>query len=105
MEIEYPYAPMSETDARARLDLLGRYLTNRHGIAVTWLDDTRAKFNGKYLLVKIEGELAMGNGKAVFKGVDPGWPLRKKAEDYIRGKLAAYLDPKTPVSALPTEKT
>ncbi len=104
MELEYPYAPMSEADAKARLILLGKYLTNRHGIAVTWLDETRAKFSGKYLVVKIEGELSMGDGKASFKGQDPGWPLRNKAMDYIRGKLAAYLDPKTPIADLPTQK-
>jgi hypothetical protein len=100
MELEYPYAPMSETDAKARLEILGQYLTNRHGIAVTWLDQQRAKFSGKYLLVKIEGELSMGDGKAAFKGQDPGWPLRTKAINYIRDKLAAYLDPKTPVASL-----
>lgn len=104
MEIEYPYVPLSEDEARVRLETLGKYLTNRHGIAVTWLDPSRAKFNGKYLVVKIEGELSMGNGKATFKGHDPGWPWRKKAEDYIRGKLAHYLDPKVPAASLPTEK-
>nr|HEX4314276.1 polyhydroxyalkanoic acid system family protein [Kofleriaceae bacterium] len=104
MEIEYPYAPLSEDEARGRLETLGKYLTNRHGIAVTWLDPSRAKFSGKYLVVKIEGELSMGNGKARFKGQDPGFLWRKRAEDYIREKLAYYLDPKNPLASLPTKK-
>ena len=48
MEIDFPYS-LSEVDARARLELLGQYLVNRHGIKVTWLDDSKARFHGKYL--------------------------------------------------------
>ena len=101
MEIDFPYA-VSEADARARLEILGQYLVNRHGIKVTWVDATRARFSGKYLLVKIEGDLSMGNGRAQFKGEDPGFLLRGRAKEYIHNKLAAYLDPKTAVSDLPT---
>ena len=46
MEIDFPYA-LSEDDARSRLELLGKYLANRHGIQVTWLDGGRAKFHGR----------------------------------------------------------
>lgn len=101
MEIDFPYV-LSDTDARSRLELLGRYLETKHGIRVTWSDDTRAKFSGKYLMVKIEGELSLGNGHALFKGEDPGFLLRSKAKDYIQGKLAKYLDPKVSASDLPT---
>lgn len=103
MEISFPYT-MPDTEAKERLDLLGKYLTNRHGINVSWVDDKKAKFSGKYLVVKIEGELTLGAGKAAFKGQDPGWPWRKKAEDYIRGKIAHYLDPKIATKDLPTQK-
>jgi hypothetical protein len=101
MEIDFPYA-LSDQDARSRLELLGTYLTNRHGIRVTWLDPARARFSGKYLVVKIDGELTLGNGHAQFKGEDPGFLWRNKAKDYIKGKLAAYLDPQNEVSRLPT---
>jgi len=100
MEIDYQYA-LSDQEAKARLDVLGSYLQNKHGIKVTWLDDNRAKFSGRYLMVKIEGELAVGNSRAVFKGEDPGFLLRSRAKDYIHGKLADYLNPKTALADLP----
>ena len=101
MEIDFPYT-LSDTDARARLELLGQYLANRHGIKVTWVDNGRAKFNGKYLVVKIDGELTLGNAIARFRGEDPGFLWRNRAKDYIQGKLAKYLDPKAEPAQLPT---
>jgi len=100
MEIDFPYS-LSDQDARARLEILGEYLANRHGIKVTWIDATRAQFNGKYLVVKIDGELTLGNGHARFKGEDPGFLWRNRAKDYIQGKLAKYLDPSTEAAQLP----
>ena len=100
MEIDFQYV-LSDQDARSRLEILGQYLSNKHGIKVTWVDDNRARFSGKYLLVKIEGELSLGNSRAKFKGEDPGFLWRARAKDYIQGKLAKYLDPKTPIGDLP----
>ena len=100
MEIDYRHS-LPDDDARARLQALGEYLTNRHGIKVSWLDANRAKFSGKYLVVKIEGELSMTPGIARFRGEDPGFLWRRKASDYIEGKLAKYLDPKIPIAELP----
>ena len=102
MEIDFPYS-LSDPDARARLEILGTYLANRHGIKVTWLDDGRARFSGKYLVVKIDGELTLGSGHAQFKGEDPGFLWRNRAKDYIQGKLAKYLDPTANPAQLPTE--
>ena len=101
MEIDFPYV-LSDQDALSRLQILGTYLANRHGIKVTWVDDTRAKFNGKYLVVKIDGELSLGSGHARFKGEDPGFLWRNRAKDYIQGKLAKYLDPAATLAQLPT---
>ena len=64
---------------------------------------TRAKFTGKYLVVKIDGELSLGGGRARFKGEDPGFLWRNRAKDYIQGKLEKYLDPKATPADLPTE--
>ncbi len=99
MEIDFQYV-LSDTEAKTRLELLGQYLMNRHGIKVTWVDESRARFSGKYLLVKIEGELSLGNSHAQFKGEDPGFLLRARAKDYIQSKLAKYLDPKNAVADL-----
>ena len=101
MEIDFQYA-LSDTDARSRLEILGQYLSNRHGIKVTWVDGKTAKFTGKYLVVKIDGELVVSNGRAQFKGEDPGFLWRSRAKDYIAGKLAKYLDPTTELAQLPT---
>lgn len=101
MEIDFRYA-LSDQDARSRLEILGQYLANKHGIQVTWVDPTRARFAGKYLVVKIDGELTLGNGHAQFRGEDPGFLWRNRAKDYIQGKLAKYLDPKAEPSQLPT---
>lgn len=101
MEIDYPYS-LSDTDARSRLEILGKYLHNKHGIAVTWVEPTRAKFSGKYLVVKIDGELTVANGRARFKGEDPGFLWRSRAKDYIQSKLEKFLDPKLDASQLPT---
>ena len=102
MEIDFQYA-LSDQDAKSRLEVLGKYLENKHGIRVTWQDEKKAKFSGKYLMVKIEGELAVGNSRAIFKGEDPGFLLRARAKDYIQSKLAKYLDPKTAIGDLPIE--
>jgi hypothetical protein len=102
MEIDFQYA-LSDQDAKSRLEVLGKYLENKHGIKVTWQDEKKAKFSGRYLMVKIEGELAVGNSRATFKGEDPGFLLRARAKDYIQGKLAKYLDPKTALGDLPSE--
>jgi hypothetical protein len=101
MEIDFPYS-LSDQDAYSRLQILGTYLANRHGIKVTWVDANKARFNGKYLVVKIDGELTLGSGHARFRGEDPGFLWRNRAKDYIQNKLAAYLDPKTELAALPT---
>jgi len=100
MEIDYRH-DLPEADAKARLEALGEYLTNRHGIAVKWLDADRATFNGKYMVVRIDGEMTMEPGIVHFRGKDPGFLWRKRASEYIEGKLRAYLDPQTPLNALP----
>lgn len=103
MEIDYKHG-LPEEDARARVRALGDYLHNRHGIDVKWLDDTRAAFHGKYMVVKIDGEMTMAPGVVRFRGKDPGFLWRKRAVEYIEGKLRVYLDPKTPVDELPRGK-
>lgn len=94
---------LSLEDARARLQVLGEYLKNRHGIAVTWNGD-KAAVAGKYMVVSIEAEMALGPGVVHVQGKDPGMLWRNKAKSYLQDKLAAYLDPSTPLEALPRNK-
>ena len=100
MEIDYKH-DLSEDDARQRLVALAEYLDTRHGIRVSWPAPNRARFSGRYLVVKIEGELTMDEKTVRFRGEDPGFLWRKKATDYIHGKLSKYLDPRTPLASLP----
>ncbi len=103
MEIDYKHG-LPDADARARLEVLGEYLHNRHGIRVTWSSDTVARFQGKYMVVKIDGEMRLESGTVRFRGEDPGFLWRKKATEYIQGKLKSYLDPKTTLADLPRGK-
>lgn len=100
MNIEYKHG-LGKAEAKARLEALGEYLSNRHGIRVSWSSDERATFTGKYMVVSIEGELSLTDEKVSFTGKDPGMLWRKKATSYIRDKLESYLDPKTPLDSLP----
>ena len=102
MKFDYPHR-LEKEDARARLHKLGEYLKNRHGIQVSWAGD-KGSFRGKYLVVHIEGELVLGDGVVHMNGKDPGMLWRRKAMDYLKEKLATYLDPSCPVENLPTTK-
>ena len=99
MEIDYKHG-LSDEDAKARLDALGEYLGNKHGIKVQWVNPTTAKFTGKYMVVKIDGQLTMAPGVVKFRGEDPGFLWRKRAVEYIEGKISKYLDPKTALADL-----
>jgi hypothetical protein len=100
MRVEYPFGALPRDDARARLTALGEYLANKHGVTVTWSGDA-ATVRGKYLVVVIDGSLALEGTKAVFEGKDPGFLWRGKAKDYLTNKLAIYLDPRKKLEELP----
>ena len=100
MEFDYRH-DLSRDQVRERLDALGAYLRNRHGIDVSWAGDDRAVFKGRYLVVRFEGVMTFEEGLVHFEGKDPGVLWRKKASNYIRGKLETYFDKNTPVADLP----
>jgi len=99
MQIDFPHT-LSQDDAKARLEALGDYLRNRHGIQVTWQGD-KAAFKGRYMVVKFSGELTFGDGVVHFRGEDPGILWRKRATNYLLGKLTKYLDPGVEIETLP----
>lgn len=99
MDFDYPHS-LAREDARQRLEALGEYLQNRHGVQVA-IEGDRGRFSGKFMVVKIEGEWMLGEGTIHVTGKDPGILWRKKAADYLRRKLAMYLDPAVPVEDLP----
>lgn len=99
MNFQYRH-PFSGEVARERLIALGEYLTNRHKINVSW-DDNRGTFSGRYLAIKFQGQLEVNDDAVEVSGKDPGLLLRKKATNYLKGKLEKYLDPDTPITELP----
>lgn len=99
MHIDFPHR-LSRDEARTRLQALGDYLQNKHGIAVNWQGD-RASIKGRYMIVAIEGTVALDEGKVTFDGKDPGMLWRSKAKDYLTHKLGKYLDPSTTAEQLP----
>jgi hypothetical protein len=98
--IDYPHT-LPVADARARIRALGEYLTNKHGLAVSWSNDDQASIRGKYLVVTIEGTVSVAERNVSFDGKDPGLLWRGKARDYLTHKLARYLDPRTALDTLP----
>jgi hypothetical protein len=99
MDFEYPHG-LDKEAARARLEALGDYLGNRHGIKLEWAGDT-GSFAGRYLVVNIQGQLTITESKIVVSGKDPGLLWRKKATSYLLKKLSVYLNPGTPLESLP----
>jgi hypothetical protein len=100
MVIDYKHG-LSTDEAKARVKALGEYLTNKHGIGVTWNDEGTAKIHGKYMVVSIDGSVTFKDGLVHFEGKDPGFLWRGQATKYLTEKLGIYLDPKTPVDRLP----
>lgn len=92
---------LKHEEARERIRALGDYLSNKHGLSVRWTSDDSASISGKYLVVTIEGTATVEPGRVRFEGKDPGMLWRGKARDYLTAKLRKYLDPSTPVDALP----
>lgn len=92
---------LSVEDARARIRALGEYLSNKHGISVSWTSENQAKISGKYLVVSIEGTVTVESSRVSFEGKDPGMLWRGKAKDYLGHKLEKYLNPATKLEELP----
>jgi hypothetical protein len=102
--MQFDYAHDVDLDeAQARLERLGSYLSNRHGIDVQWTGH-ECTIEGKYLVVKIEGKMTVEENLIHFDGRDPGLLWRGKAIKYLKEKLETYLDLNTPISELPTQK-
>ena len=102
MQFDYTHN-VALDEAQARLERLGSYLENRHGIAVKWTGH-ECTIDGKYLLVKIEGQMVVDEERIHFDGRDPGMLWRGKAIKYLKEKLEMYLDTTTPIDELPIDK-
>ena len=101
MIIDFKHS-LSVDEAKARVRALGEYLTNKHGIGVTWdAAGTTASVNGKYTIVSIRGSVTFAEGNVHFDGEDPGFLWRGKAKSYLVDKLTKYMNPAVAIEALP----
>jgi hypothetical protein len=100
MELTQPHR-FSREEVRARVRALAAYLSNRHGLNVTWAGDDQAAIKGKYKVVSIEANVRIADGHVQVSGKDPGMLWRIPAKTYVGGKLAKYLDPAEALDALP----
>jgi hypothetical protein len=101
MHIEHEHT-LPYDDAKARMRVFAEYLTSKAGIKFAWdPEGDKATAHGKYLVVTIDAKVQILPDKVVFEGKDPGFLWRGKAESFIHKKLQTYLDPGTPVDALP----
>lgn len=98
--IDHPHT-LPIADARARIHALGDYLSNKHGLQVSWSGENQASIRGRYLVVSIDGTVAVEERSVRFEGKDPGLLWRGKARDYLSYKLARYLDPAQALDSLP----
>ncbi|MBK9069457.1 MAG: polyhydroxyalkanoic acid system family protein [Myxococcales bacterium] len=100
LEIEHQHA-LPEPEAKARLEALGEYFANRHKLKIAWPSPSKATVSGKYAMISIVAEIELaGPGRIKLRGPDPGFLMRKKAEEYLRKKLTTYLNPATPLADL-----
>lgn len=100
MEIEHKHA-FTQDEARARVKALADYLTNRHGMNVSWTDEDSFHLTGKYTVVNLNVSVRLAPDTIRVTGPDPGFLLRGPAKAYIARKVSEYLSPDVPLDALP----
>jgi len=100
LRLDHPHT-LTADQARDRVRALGDYLQNKYGVGVRWTGENTATIQGKYLVISFEGAVTVGAGQVTLEAKDPGMLWRTKAREYLDGKLKKYLDPATPLDALP----
>lgn len=100
--LEFTLAHSYDADElRARLQALSDYFLNKYNATVTWTDST-CRIVATYMMIPIDLEATLLPTRVDVVGRDPGMLLRKRALAYMRQKTTRYLDPSTPLEALPT---
>jgi hypothetical protein len=77
---------------------LGQYL-QAHGVRIAW-NGYQAVFQGSYMFVSISGRMIVSHGGVTAVADDPGFLWREKARGWLMEKLAEYLNPGLPLTAL-----
>jgi len=90
---------LGRDEARRRMEKLIRYW-ERYGIRGDW-DGDSARLLGSPLGVVVSADLHVADASIDAIVNDPGPLLRDHAIGYVRWKAERYLDPETPLEALP----
>ncbi len=99
MRIEHVH-DLPKTDARTRLELLGEVLVRKYGCTVRWEGDT-AHVTGRVLVQTFHASATLEPGRLILEGDDPGLLWRDKVRAFLGKHLGRWLDPRTPLDALP----
>jgi hypothetical protein len=99
LDLTVPHS-LSSDEALARMQALGDYYKNAHHAQVGW-DGHQGSVNARYLGMHLDVAFAVGDREVRLDGKDPGLLLRGKVTSYLKKKLEAYLDPRTPLEDLP----
>src|SRR5689334_7304909 len=100
MELEQAHRFATE-EARERIRALGDYLSQKHGMTVTWTDADHVSIRGKYTVVTVDANVSLETNRVRVSGKDPGMLWRIPAKSYVQSKLSKYLDPNEPLDTLP----
>lgn len=99
IEVDVPHT-LGVEEAVARMAALGEYFRARYQARVAWPTAQRARLSASYALVRLEVDLDVRADRVVVSGEVPRL-LATKARDYTVRKVQNYLDPATPLAALP----
>lgn len=97
LEVEHSLSPES---ALARMHALGEYYQNHYGAHVVWSAGS-CDIQVKYVAIKLAVKVRVDDRRVHCEGPDPGFLLRKRGTEYLRKKIARYLDPAVAIESLP----
>jgi len=90
---------LPQADAKARIEALGDYYSNRYAAKVTW-DGDHARVVAKWSVVKLDVAVDVTSSEVRLKAPDPGRMLRSRMVGYAERKLRSYLDPNRELESL-----
>lgn len=93
-----PY-PFDDAEARARLEALADYWDKKHGVHTEW-SGSRGRLSGKKLGVKYDASFTVGGGEVRVEASFGFLAEKLGGPDYVRRKLADYLDPARSLESL-----
>lgn len=100
MKIEKPIQ-LSAEETTSRMKALTTYWDNKYGTRTSW-DNNKAQITGKVKGISFNGMFTIEEGR-LLADVNVGMLAEKLGgRTYVESKLAEYLNPNTPISALAT---